>query len=676
MEYVGNRWHKCDLHLHTTLSSCFKDKSVTNEQWIERVVEQNLNCIAVTDHNDYRNIDALMELGRKNGIVVFPGVEVTCDTTKMHLLVFFDINMGGDVVRDFLCKVNIDGKNVGKCVGTSFSIFDVCKKAKEMGAVVIASHIDDFNGINMMDSQCLEKIFDENYLDGVEIVNAHIWEKHWEEKSEMLNVITQMHGTQIPESDVERWRKTYMMAKRKKIPMICFSDNPSAEGEATHGLWGVGSHYTWIKMKQIPDLESFRQALLGSDARIKTYLESPCIPEKNPAFWVKSLSIEKSVLNPYVPFVIEFNPHFNCIIGENGSGKSSILRLIAGVLGIWTDDSINEIQQAQRDFYCRNTEEHQQGVFYKDTKMTMEICWNDILYKIEVCDVISMEEQKIKVFRYVEKESMWEYIGEKECLKHFKIQAYMQKQVYEMTKNPTAVIAVLDSLIDNMEPLLSKRKAIAKKYVSFPSKREDRGGVLKEEKRKMYNEYYDCICKINRMRKKAIKKMTGEQTELLLFVKANVCFDRDGNRLEVPEDEAEACFLMINKKCKPFSALALWQKAEIVLRIILSNGSSPLLFDQPEDELSNRFVYQFIVERLKQCKQNRQIIIATNSPNIVVNGEPDYIISFGQSREYVKLPCAGSMDKAEIRKEICEIVEGTECAFQKRVEKYHISSVL
>ena len=35
--YKGTRWFKCDLHLHTPASKCFEDKTVTPEQWVDKV---------------------------------------------------------------------------------------------------------------------------------------------------------------------------------------------------------------------------------------------------------------------------------------------------------------------------------------------------------------------------------------------------------------------------------------------------------------------------------------------------------------------------------------------------------------------------------------------------------------------------------------------------------------
>ena len=87
IEFKGSKWYKCDLHLHTTASECFADREVTPEQWVDRAIEQGLHCVAVTDHNTPLGIKAIQEAAKDKPLTIFPGVEITCDSTKIHLLI-------------------------------------------------------------------------------------------------------------------------------------------------------------------------------------------------------------------------------------------------------------------------------------------------------------------------------------------------------------------------------------------------------------------------------------------------------------------------------------------------------------------------------------------------------------------------------------------------------------
>ena len=110
----GLRWLKCDLHLHTPKSECFLDKEVTPEEYINKVIEEKINVIAITDHNNSGWIDKLKILAIKNNITLFPGVELTCSDSHIHLLILFDIDKTDQDIEDFLIKLGLDRENFGK----------------------------------------------------------------------------------------------------------------------------------------------------------------------------------------------------------------------------------------------------------------------------------------------------------------------------------------------------------------------------------------------------------------------------------------------------------------------------------------------------------------------------------------------------------------------------------
>ena len=132
----------------------------------------------------------------------------------------------------------------------------------------------------------------------------------------------------------------------------------------------------------------------------------------------------------------------------------------------------------------------------------------------------------------------------------------------------------------------------------------------------------------------------------------------------------------------------------ILLKLIikLSRDKGPILIDQPEDNLDNRSVSKELVEYLKEKKQDRQIILVTHNPNIVVNADSENIIVANQKGQndvesdspYKFDYINGSLEKTfplikteknllksmGIREHIADIVEGGKEAFKKREEKY------
>lgn len=83
-----------------------------------------------------------------------------------------------------------------------------------------------------------------------------------------------------------------------------------------------------------------------------------------------------------------------------------------------------------------------------------------------------------------------------------------------------------------------------------------------------------------------------------------------------------------------------------------------------------------VVKRLKKAKHNRQVIVVTHNANIPVNGDAEYITSMDSESVYVKKKYEGTLDSQDIRKEICDVMEGTEYAFEMRAKKYHLKIVV
>lgn len=135
----------------------------------------------------------------------------------------------------------------------------------------------------------------------------------------------------------------------------------------------------------------------------------------------------------------------------------------------------------------------------------------------------------------------------------------------------------------------------------------------------------------------------------------------------------------------------------VILKLLveLSESDAPILIDQPEDNLDNRSIYHDLVQFLRKRKVDRQIIIVSHNPNIVVSADSENVIVANQKDqdegrdnkeyrfEYINGALENSFklsdDKKEdigilksmgIREHVTDILEGGEEAFLKREEKY------
>ena len=130
----------------------------------------------------------------------------------------------------------------------------------------------------------------------------------------------------------------------------------------------------------------------------------------------------------------------------------------------------------------------------------------------------------------------------------------------------------------------------------------------------------------------------------------------------------------------------------LMLIIGLSKSKSPILIDQPEDNLDNRSITRDLVYYLKNKKLERQIIVVTHNANIVVNSDAENVIVANQKGQnnsesssefqfdYINgaIENTSPIDESEtdllksmgIREHVAEIVEGGKEAFILRERKY------
>lgn len=148
-----------------------------------------------------------------------------------------------------------------------------------------------------------------------------------------------------------------------------------------------------------------------------------------------------------------------------------------------------------------------------------------------------------------------------------------------------------------------------------------------------------------------------------------------------------------------FSIMSPGKRALVLLRVLieLDQSQHPIVLDQPEDDLDNRSVYEGLATYLKRKKLNRQIIVVTHNPNVVVGADSEYVIvanqtgqeinrdnrSFkfeymygGLENSFEKEGCSYVLEKQGIRQHVCEILDGGDTAFKRREQLYSSTSTL
>jgi hypothetical protein len=123
-------------------------------------------------------------------------------------------------------------------------------------------------------------------------------------------------------------------------------------------------------------------------------------------------------------------------------------------------------------------------------------------------------------------------------------------------------------------------------------------------------------------------------------------------------------------------ALSTGQKATAILLLLLLDSDAPLVVDQPEDDLDNRFITEGVVPRMRDEKQRRQFVFSTHNANIPVLGDAELIVGLvaegeaEQGRARIAPEHMGSIDSKPVRELVEEILEGGKEAFERRRRKY------
>lgn len=146
-----------------------------------------------------------------------------------------------------------------------------------------------------------------------------------------------------------------------------------------------------------------------------------------------------------------------------------------------------------------------------------------------------------------------------------------------------------------------------------------------------------------------------------------------------------------------FQKMSQGKKAFVILKLLLefSENKRPVLIDQPEDSLDNRAIYHELTKYIREKKKERQIILVTHNPNIVVGADAENVIVANQHSngtrnendrkfDYINGPLEDTTGKNKndyllksqgIKHHVFEILEGGQEAFRKREQKYNIDNL-
>ena len=139
-----------------------------------------------------------------------------------------------------------------------------------------------------------------------------------------------------------------------------------------------------------------------------------------------------------------------------------------------------------------------------------------------------------------------------------------------------------------------------------------------------------------------------------------------------PQDRPEIRYRMSNGRFELLKNLSIGQKCTAMLIMALSDGTMPVVIDQPEDSLDIRSIWEDMCAKLRIGKEGRQFIFTTHSSSLAVASDTDKYIVVEADAIAGKVVFCGAIDTEEVREQVIEYLEGGIPTYRSKYLKYNI----
>lgn len=137
-------------------------------------------------------------------------------------------------------------------------------------------------------------------------------------------------------------------------------------------------------------------------------------------------------------------------------------------------------------------------------------------------------------------------------------------------------------------------------------------------------------------------------------------------------------YRIITNDGRNFENLSPGWKTSVILDLILGYDKdiSPIIIDQPEDNLATNYINKGLVSAIKKIKSKKQVILVSHNATIPMLADAQNIV-LCRNDENNKLiikssPLEGKIDGKYVVDYIAEITDGGKSSIKKRVKKYNL----
>lgn len=136
-------------------------------------------------------------------------------------------------------------------------------------------------------------------------------------------------------------------------------------------------------------------------------------------------------------------------------------------------------------------------------------------------------------------------------------------------------------------------------------------------------------------------------------------------------------YKIITDDGREFDKLSPGWKTSVILDIILGYDKdiSPIIIDQPEDNLATNYINKGLVSAIKKIKAKKQIILVSHNATIPMLADAQNIVLCRNKNNKLIIkssPLEGKIDNKHVVDYIAEITDGGKPSIKKRVKKYNL----
>jgi len=297
---IGSEWRKWDLHFHTPSSHDYENKSITDEEIINILLQNNISVVCVTDHYiiDNKRINNLQTLG-KNKVTVLPGIEFCSELGGSESVHFIGIFSESADIESIWIKLqgnqNLTPEDIvsrGGYQNIQCDLIETCDLIHELGGITSIHAGTKTNTVENIKNSLLVKM---------------------EQKKRILSECIDILEIGKLE-DADNYETIVFKNIKFRLPMIICSDNHDINNyKEKCGCW----------IKADPTFEGLKQIIFEPQNRVQICND---IPDLNRDNCINMITVDKDW---FPQKTLTLNKGLVSIIGARGSGKTALLDFIA-----------------------------------------------------------------------------------------------------------------------------------------------------------------------------------------------------------------------------------------------------------------------------------------------------------------------------------------------------------